>query len=510
MMRPVAGQGGQVLADRYVMGERLGSGSTATVFLAEDRVLQRPVAIKWLRPGPENADSAARRFRREARITASLNHPNTVQLYDAVVDGADLFLVMEYVPGPTLAQRMRDSDLAATEVVAILRDIGDALDHAHQSGVVHRDVKPANILLDSRTGRAKLADLGIASTVHGTRMTTSGAILGTPAYIAPELFDGRAATAAADIYSLAAVAFEALSGQPLREGDAPIAIAVQAVTTPPKDLRDVQPAAPAAAAEALARALARDPEQRPASCRDLTDALAAAYHPEAAPSPETADQPEEEAAGVPIPDAGATEDGKPPRSWRPRGQSGRRIAVLGACGAALLAAVLLVTFLAGGPHPTAPRTAATPGTPPSREAPSRTAGPAGIPGGGARTPAASPTATPPGAAQATSGPASSPIAAVEQFYLRAARHDYPDAWALAAPSYRQQLQGYDGFRATFAEVVAIRFQDVKIIASTGGTATVAIHTLSQHTNRTEQCAGAVMTQAAAPDNWLISQISIQC
>ena len=505
-----------MLADRYLLGDRLGTGGTATVFRAEDQLLQRAVAIKWLRPGPENADSAARRFRREARITASLNHPNTVQLYDAVVDGANLFLVMEYVPGQNLAQRMQEADLPATEVVAILRDIGEALDHAHRRGVVHRDVKPANILLDTHTGRVKLADLGIAFTTDASRMTTAGAVLGTPAYMAPELLDGRAATPAADIYSLAAVAFEALSGHPLREGDAPIAIALQAVTTPPKDLRDAQPTAPAGAAEALSRALARDPGQRPASCRDLVDALTAAYLPEkaahlpgeTADRPEkAADHPEKEADGVPIPAAESTERGEPARPRRPHSVSARRAAVLGACGAALVAAVLLVIFVPGSAPPAHRNTA-----PPKRAATPKTRVPAST--HGTRTPTASPTASPTRPAQPATGPAtgpaSSPVAAVEQFYLRAARHDYPNAWALAAPSFRQQLQGYDSFRATFADVLAIRFQTVQLITSSGGTATVAIRTISQQTSRTEQCAGTVMTRAAAPNNWLISQISIQC
>ena len=669
MMVPVPDADGQVLADRYVMGQRLGSGGTATVFLADDRVLDRPVAIKWLRPGPENADSAARRFQREARITASLNHQNTVQLYDAVVDGADLFLVMEYVPGPNLAQRIRDPDFTTTDAIAVLRDIGRALDHAHHRGVVHRDVKPANILLDNRSGRAKLADLGIASTVHSTRMTTAGSVLGTPAYIAPELFDGRSATAAADIYSLAAVAFEALSGHPLREGDAPIAVAYKAVTTPPKDLRDVQPDAPPAAADVLARALARDPAQRPASCRALVQALTAAYpaqvvrqpgaatrpvatfhappgpgaavpdleeapgagaapdveaasHPGAAPDVEAASHPgpapdleaashpgaarDLEAASGPgapdqepapgsapsshdaasdveaapdlgaapeaeaaldaeaaprteaaldaeaaprteaAPDAGAAPDrepaavhdadarpdadalpgtvsrpgtevdglpiavgrvaegGVPTQSWRPRRASGRLIAVLGACGAAVLAAVLLVTLSPGASHQTPPRTAGTP----HRAASPKTAG---TPGTGARSPAASPTAPASGGpVQAGTGPATSPAAAVEQFYLRAARHDYPNAWALAAPSYQQQLQGYDSFRATFANVRSIHFQNIKTVSQTGSTATVAVSTVSYQTTQTQYCSGTVSTQAAAANSWQISQISIQC
>ena len=530
----VADEDGQVLAGRYVMGDRLGSGGTSAVYLAEDRRLQRPVAIKWLRPGPENAGTAARRFRREARITASLNHANTVQLYDAVVDGADLFLVMEYVPGSTLAERMRERDLAAAEVLPILRDIGGALDDAHRRGVVHRDVKPANILLDSRTGRAKLADLGIASTVHGTRMTTAGAVLGTPAYMAPEVLDGRAATPAADIYSLAAVAFEALSGHPLREGDAPIAIAVQAVTAPARDLLDVQPAAPAAAAEALSHALARDPGQRPASCRDLIDALAAAYEPGA----ETPDLPVpavgageeapglpvpaigagEEAPGLPIPAVGAAEEAggvpvpagedvrdEPARPWWPRRRWRWLAAVLGVCAVAV-AAVLSVTLAPSGSHSPAHRPGATPG----KASPPAATGPASTPGAGARSPAASHTAAPPPPAQASSGPARSPVAAVEQFYLRAARHDYPDAWALAAPSYRQELQGYDSFRATFADVVAIHFRDAHVVGADGGNATVAISSVSQHTNRTEQCAGTVMTHAVAPDDWQITQINIHC
>jgi serine/threonine-protein kinase len=163
-------------------------------------------------------------------------------------------------------------------------DLGDALDHAHAQGVVHRDVKPGNVLIRS-DGLTKLADLGIATASDGTRITRSGTVLGTAAYMAPEQLDGREAGPPADIYALAAIAFEALSGQKPREGRTPMEIAHRIATEGPPDLREAWPSAPKAAAHVLQRGMAHDPEARPGSAGELARELHAAL--EAGPEPET-------------------------------------------------------------------------------------------------------------------------------------------------------------------------------------------------------------------------------
>src|SRR5947207_7697103 len=234
----------------------------ASVFLAVDGRLGRKVAIK--RRDSESADDTARRFVREAKLGASLNHPNIVSVYDTVTDDEGVLLVMEYVEGETLRDAIARGPVPPETAIRVLRGIASALDHAHEHGVVHRDVKPANILI-GRDGRAKLADLGIASATERTQITRTGTVLGTAAYIAPERLDGGAGDPSSDVYALAAVAYEALSGHKAVEGSTPVEVARRVVSGPPPDLSRHWPDAPAAAGAVLKRGMAREPSERPAS-----------------------------------------------------------------------------------------------------------------------------------------------------------------------------------------------------------------------------------------------------
>src|SRR4051794_21552367 len=274
----------------------------ASVFLAEDCELGRRVAIKRLHP-EASASEIAPRFRREMRVAASLSHPNVVTLYDAIEDDGDVLLIMELVDGPTLAQRMGDGPVEPGEAVRILRAIAGAVDHLHARGIIHRDVKPANILIDG-AGEAKLTDLGIASAAEATGITTSGTVLGTPAYMAPELFDGERATSAADVYSVAAIAFEMLSGRRARGGGTPAVIAMRAATDPPPDLRELWPDA-GPLAGVLERGMARDPAQRPESATALVDAIEDGLHERDLPATEV-----RAGGGGPAPAPQATAEGK--------------------------------------------------------------------------------------------------------------------------------------------------------------------------------------------------------
>ena len=274
----------------------------AAVFLCEDERLGRQVAVKRLHA--DSAEEMAQRFAREARLGALLNHPNLVSVFDTVTVDEGVLIVMEYVEGETLRDAVKRGPLGPDRALRVIRDLASALDHAHSHGVVHRDVKPANVLLrkDSVT---KLVDLGIATAAHSTRITTSGTVLGTAAYMAPEQLEGREAGPPADVYALATVAFEALCGCRPREGRTPMEIAHRLATEPPPDLTQAWSGAPPAAAEALRRGMATDPAARQASAGALAAELESALREEARAEPPTAPtrpvaQPEETAPKPPV------------------------------------------------------------------------------------------------------------------------------------------------------------------------------------------------------------------
>jgi tetratricopeptide (TPR) repeat protein len=259
-----------LVAGRYRQIRRLGSGGMAAVYLAEDERLGRRVAIKRVPSSGPQEDLA--RFRREVRLGASLNHPNLVSILDSIAGDDDLLIVMEYVEGEPLSRLLEDGPMEADPALEILRQVAAALDHAHARGVIHRDVKPSNILLRS-DGVVKLADMGIATAVGSTRITTVESVIGTLAYIAPERLTGEVGTPAADVFSLAAVAFEALSGERAQQAATPAEAVARATQDPPADLRSAWPEAPADAADVLRQAMDRDPGMRPASAGELVERL---------------------------------------------------------------------------------------------------------------------------------------------------------------------------------------------------------------------------------------------
>jgi eukaryotic-like serine/threonine-protein kinase len=306
---------GQLLAGRYRVLGRLGTGGMATVFLCEDTRLGRRVAVKRLHA--ESPADTARRFRREAKLGASLNHMNVVSIFDTVTDDDGVLIVMEYVDGETLGQLLRrEGRLAPERALEILHGLAAALDHAHGRGVVHRDVKPANVLIGSG-GEVKLVDLGISAALEGTRITHSGTVLGTASYMAPEQIDGATPGPAADIYSLATLAFEMLSGRKAREGKTPVEIAQKIVSQPPPSLDEAWTGAPDEAVGALCRAMATDPGDRPptagAFVADLERAFDGAPRHEQAAAPLAAPAPPAE----PVPAVPATNgDRAAPTTYR--------------------------------------------------------------------------------------------------------------------------------------------------------------------------------------------------
>jgi eukaryotic-like serine/threonine-protein kinase len=329
--------GGSLLAGRYRIVKPLGTGGMATVLLCEDQRLGRKVAIKRLHS--HHAKDVARRFLREAKLGASLNHPNVVSVFDTATDGDSVLIVMEYVEGETLADALKRGRIAPERVAAIVRDVGAALDHAHGHGVVHRDVKPGNILLRD-DGVTKVVDLGIATAANLTRITASGTVLGTAAYMAPEQLEGGDAGPKVDVYALATVVYEALAGKKARGGRTPMEIAHRVATEAPPDLRGDWPEAPAAVAEALKRAMALDPEERPASAGELAVELAGALdeNPTAPTRPVAEPAPQPEPAPTPPPPKSESRPAAPPRLLRPPAGPSRSSRVRSALA---LAAVLL-------------------------------------------------------------------------------------------------------------------------------------------------------------------------
>ncbi len=250
-----------------MLHQRIGVGGMAQVWRAVDLRLGRAVAVKLLRdPAPDPEDRA--RFAAEARTLAALSHPHLVTVLDAGTEGDQPFLVLELVDGPTLGQRLRTEDLSPDEVARIGAEVAAALAHIHAAGIVHRDVKPANILLDA-SGSARLTDFGIARLVGDTtRFTRTGATIGSPAYLAPEQVRGEPLTPAVDVYALGLVVLEAVTGGRAFPG-APAEAAVARLTGPPALLAS----APPSWQGLLAAMTSLDPADRP-SAADVAGALA--------------------------------------------------------------------------------------------------------------------------------------------------------------------------------------------------------------------------------------------
>jgi serine/threonine protein kinase len=267
---------GTLLADRYRVVRRLGAGGAATVLLCEDERLGRLVAVKRLHTG--SPDEMARRLHREARLGASLNHPNLVSVFDTETYDEGVLIVMEYVEGETLGDALRRGPMPLKRALEVVGALASALDHAHAHGVVHRDVKPGNVLL-RQDGVVKLADLGIGIAADNTRITRTGMALGTPSYMAPEQLEGDRPTPAVDIYALGALSFELLSGRKAHEGNSPVEVARRVTAQAPPDLREAWPDAPRAAAQAIRRAMSREPRDRQRSAGELSEQLQSALAP---------------------------------------------------------------------------------------------------------------------------------------------------------------------------------------------------------------------------------------
>ncbi len=258
---------------RYLVAASLGRGGMAEVFRASDQQLGREVAIKVVLPAFVSDPQFLQRFLREARVVASLEHPNILPIYDFGEQDGLPFLVMPLIGGGTLADLLGGS-LGPRRSAAWLRELAAALDAAHAAGVLHRDVKPGNVLV-GRDDHLLLADFGIARLCDATRLTRTGTVVGTPVYMAPEVAAGQPAEAASDRYSLAVMAYEMLAGKPPFDGENVLSILHQHATAPVPPITGRFEYLPAGVDRVLEQGLAKQPAARPASCRAFAELLAA-------------------------------------------------------------------------------------------------------------------------------------------------------------------------------------------------------------------------------------------
>ena len=266
---------GVVLGRRYRLTRELARGGMAAVWEAEDLSLGRRVAVKLLHPQFTDEPEFLERFRREARAAASLSHPNIVSVFDVGEHGEPPtpFLVMELIDGQNLKDRIRSAaPLPDADVRRIGAAVAAGLEYAHRRGIIHRDVKPQNILL-GEDGRPRLTDFGIAQALASSGLTRTGAVMGTVHYLAPELVRGRPATPASDVYGLGAVLYEMATGRVLFSGETDLAIALAHVEETPPAPRALNASVAPELERTILRALAKQPEERFASAADLAAAL---------------------------------------------------------------------------------------------------------------------------------------------------------------------------------------------------------------------------------------------
>jgi eukaryotic-like serine/threonine-protein kinase len=331
---------GTVLSGRYRLEAKLGSGGMSTVYLARDETLDRPVAVKVMHREMSEQEDQLQRFRQEARAVAKLTHPNVVSVIDAGEDGGHPYIVFEYVKGETLKQRIsRVGALDTQEAIAYAIEVGRGLSVAHARNMVHRDIKPQNVLIDEE-GRAKLTDFGISRQLEQDGMTATGRVLGTTDYVAPEQAMGKGVDPRSDIYSLGVVLYEMLVGQVPFHADSQVGVAMKHVNEELPDVQRRRPEASAAVALVVERATAKSPAERYQTVGGMIDDLETALEVEAARAGSTTGEATSVLDAVPPP--------KRKLSGRGRWSWAAIVVLLLVAGGALLAVQLISSGIGGG------------------------------------------------------------------------------------------------------------------------------------------------------------------
>jgi non-specific serine/threonine protein kinase/serine/threonine-protein kinase len=268
-----------IIAGRYEVGKVLGRGGMGEVRAGKDLKLERPVAIKILHPEMAARPDFKERFAAEARAAGRLMHPNIVAVYDTGEYEGTSFIVMELLPGRTLADALATQGPFEPEAVRrVTLEILAALDASHAEGILHRDIKAGNVLL-TQEGSVKVADFGVAKVAEGLDMTLTGLLLGTPAYLAPELVDGEPASKRSDIYAVGVVLYELLAGRRPFQAETPLALAMSIKRDDPVALSDIRPDLDPALIDVVDKAISKEPEDRYADAQQMAKALAAAETP---------------------------------------------------------------------------------------------------------------------------------------------------------------------------------------------------------------------------------------
>ncbi|MBT7989154.1 MAG: protein kinase [Anaerolineae bacterium] len=268
---------GRKLNDRYEIEDLLGAGGMSSVFRANDPNLRRAVAIKLIHPHLSSDPQFVSRFEDEAVSVAQLRHPNIIQVHDFSHDGDVYYMVLEFVPGETLEERMKRLNasgrrFSTKEAVEIIASICDALEYAHKRGMFHRDIKPANIMINLQ-GQSILMDFGIAKIVGGKQHTVTGAVVGTALYMAPEIIRGEVADHRVDIYSLGVTLFEVLTGKRPFEADSAMTTLMMHINDPVPDASEINPDVPSSVVDVVVKAMAKDKAERYQSAAEFARAL---------------------------------------------------------------------------------------------------------------------------------------------------------------------------------------------------------------------------------------------
>ena len=265
------------IGEHYKVEKPLGAGGFAVVYLVRDLNLKRRLAVKVLSPDLITSKTVLERFRREAETVAQLSHPHIVPLHFIGQKDDLLYLAMECIDGGSLVDRIeKEGKLPADDVVRITSEVASALAYAHKRGVIHRDIKPHNVLIEAETGRTLVTDFGIARTAEGSSLTASGMLVGTPAYLSPEQVTGAPTDHRADIYALGVMAYEMLTGQPPFTGPTPTAVLMKRLSESPQPITKLRPDVPPALRDAIDGMLAQNPEERFQTAMDVVRALGGA------------------------------------------------------------------------------------------------------------------------------------------------------------------------------------------------------------------------------------------
>ena len=264
---------GQKINDRYEIIKNIGEGGMANVYLAQDTILDRKVAVKVLRGDLASDDKFIRRFQREALSVSNLSHPNIVEVYDVGEEDGSHYIVMEYIEGKTLKQLLKKREsLTLTEVIDIMTQLTDGISHAHESYIIHRDIKPQNIMIED-DGRIKITDFGIAMALNATQLTQTNSVMGSVHYLPPEQASGKGATVKSDIYSLGILMYELLTGNVPFKGDNAVEIALKHMKDKIPSIRKQDPSIPQSVENIILKASAKNPRNRYDTAKEMHEDL---------------------------------------------------------------------------------------------------------------------------------------------------------------------------------------------------------------------------------------------